>query len=98
MRYRVYRNLDRPFTFFGVQGRYIPVALCSLGAVLVFSLILGSALGSFVGFATALLLGAGAYLGLLEVQSRWGEKGLSRFLSGRRLPKFILIRSKVWKR
>ena len=98
MRYRVYRNLDRPFTFFGVHGRYIPVALCALGAVLVFSLILGSALGSFVGFATALLLGAGAYLGLLEVQGRWGEKGLSRFLSGRRLPKFILIRSKVWKR
>ena len=70
MRYRVYRNLDRPFTFFGVQGRYIPVALCALGAVLVFSLILGSAIGSFVGFATALLLGAGAYLGLLEVQGR----------------------------
>lgn len=98
MRCRVYRNLDRPFTLFGIQGRYIPVALCALGAVLIVSLILGSALGAFVGFASAICLGTGAYLGLLETQGRWGEKGLARYLSGRQLPRFILIRSKVWRR
>lgn len=97
MRCRVYRNLDRPFTLFGIQGRYIPVAFIALGSALIVSLILGSALGAFVGMAAMLCLCIAAYLGILEVQGRWGEKGLSRFLSGRRLPKFILIRSKVWK-
>ena len=97
MRCRVYRNLDRPFTLMGVQGRYIPVALCAAVAVVLLAVVLGSALGAFVGLGTALCLGVAGYLGILEVQGRWGEKGLSRFLSGRRLPKFILIRSKVWR-
>ena len=98
MKCRVYRNLDRPFTLLGIQGRFIPVALGAAGVVLVASLILGSALGTFVGLASALCLGIAAYLGLTEVQGRWGEKGLARYLSGRGLPKFILIRSKVWRR
>ena len=38
------------------------------------------------------------YLALLEVQQRFPEKMLSRRLGALSLPKFILIRSKVWKR
>ena len=98
MRYRVYRNLDRPFTFLGVRGRYIPVALVGLLGIIVVAVVLGAALGTFTGLALAAALIVGGYIGLLEVQQRYGEKGLSRFLAGRRLPKFILVRSKVWKR
>ena len=98
MRCRVYRNLDRPFTLFGVKGRYIPVAGVMLLAIIVVSLVAGSALGTFAGLACAVAFIAGGYLLLLEVQQRYGEKGLSRFLAGRRLPKFILVRTKVWKR
>jgi len=97
MKWRVYRNLDRPFTLFGIQGRYIPVAICTAGAIVIASLIVGSVSGAFIGFAMGICLGIMAYLFIVEVQGRWGEKGLSRYLAGRRLPRFILIRSKVWK-
>lgn len=98
MRCRVYRNLDRPFTLLGVKGRYIPVALAGLLGIIVLSLIVGAVGGTFIGLASALVLIVGGYLGLLEIQQRYGEKGLSRFIAGKRLPKFILIRSKVWSR
>ena len=98
MRCRVYRNLDRPFTLFGVKGRYIPIAGVLLLGIIIVSLVAGSALGTFAGLACAVALIAGGYLLLLEIQQRYGEKGLSRFLAGRRLPKFILVRSKAWKR
>ena len=98
MRCRVYRNLDRPFTFLGVKGRYIPVALVGLLGIVVMAVVLGAVLGTFAGLASAVVLIVGGYLGLLELQQKFGEKGLSRFLAGRRLPKFILVRSKVWSR
>ena len=98
MRCRVYRNLDRPFTLFGVKGRYIPAAGALLLGIIIVSLVVGSALGTFAGLACAVVLIVGGYLLLLEVQQRYGEKGLSRFLAGRRLPRFILVRSKAWKR
>ena len=98
MRCRVYRNLDRPFTLLGIKGRYIPVALIGLLGIVVIAVILGAALGTFAGLASAVVLIVGGYLGLLEIQQRYGEKGLSRFIAGKRLPKFILIRSKVWSR
>ena len=93
MRCRVYRNLDRPFTFLGVKGRYIPVALVGLLGIVVISVIVGSIAGTFAGLASAVVLIAGGYLALTEIQ-----QALSRRMAGMRLPKFILVRSKVWKR
>ena len=98
MRCRVYRNLDRPFTLFSVKGRYIPMAGALLLGIIIVSLVVGSALGTFAGLACAVVLIVGGYLLILEVQQRYGEKGLSRFLAGRRLPRFVLVRSKAWKR
>ena len=98
MRRRVYRNLDRPFTLLGIKGRYIPVALGGLLGVMVLAVVLGTVFGTFVGLASAVVFIVGGYLALTEVQNKYGEKGLSRFLAGRRLPRFILVRSKVWSR
>ena len=98
MRCRVYRNLDRPLNLLGVKGRYIPVSLSGLLGIVVLSVILGAALGTFAGLVFAVVLTVAGYMGLLEVQQRFGEKGLSRFFGSIRLPKFILVRSKVWKR
>lgn len=95
---RVYRNLDRPFSLFGVKGKYIPVALAGLLGIVILASVTGAALGTFAGLAAAAVLIVGGYPLLLEVQQRYGEKRLSRYLAGKRLPKFILVRSKVWKR
>ena len=98
MRCRVYRNLDRPFTLLGIKGRYIPIAGVGLLGIIILSLITGSIAGTFVGLATAVALIVSAYLALTEIQQRFGEKALSRRMAGMRLPKFILVRSKVWSR
>ena len=98
MKCRVYRNLDRPFTLLGVKGKYIPVAGAGLVAIIILALIVGSILGTFAGLATTLALVVGGYLALTEIQQKFGEKALSRKIAGLRLPKFILVRSKVWSR
>lgn len=98
MKCRVYRNLDRPFTLLGVKGKYIPVAGAGLVVIIILALIVGSILGTFAGLATALALVVGGYLALTEIQQKFGEKALSRKIAGLRLPKFILVRSKVWSR
>ena len=94
----MYRNLDRPFTLLGIKGRYIPIAGVGLLGIIILSLIFGSIAGTFVGLATAVALIVSGYLALTEIQQRLGEKALSRRMAGMRLPKFILVRSKVWSR
>jgi len=94
----VYRNLDRPFTLLGIKGRYIPIAGAALLGIIILSLIAGSVAGTFVGLATAVVLVVGGYLALMEIQQKFGEKALSRRMAGMRLPKFILVRSKIWSR
>ena len=94
----MYRNLDRPFTLLGIKGRYIPVAGAGLVGIIVAALIIGSLLGTFAGLASAVALIVGGYLALTEIQQKFGEKALSRRMAGMRLPRFILVRSKVWSR
>lgn len=94
----MYRNLDRPFTLLGIKGRYIPIAGAALWGIIILSLIAGSMAGTFVGLATAVVLVVGGYLALMEIQQKFGEKALSRRMAGMRLPKFILVRSKIWSR
>ena len=98
MKCRVYRNLDRPFTLLGIKGRYIPVALSGLFGIIVFAIVLGTVFGTFIGLASAVALSVGGYLALTEIQQKFGEKALSRRMAGMRLPRFILVRSKVWSR
>ena len=98
MKCRIYRNLDRPFTLLGIKGRYIPIAGTCLVGIIIVALVVGALAGTFAGLATAVVLVVGGYLAITEVQQRFGEKALSRRLAGMRLPKFILVRSKVWKR
>ena len=98
MKCRIYRNLDRPFTLLGIKGRYIPIAGACLVGIIVVALVVGTMAGTFAGLATAVVLVVGGYLAITEIQQRFGEKALSRRLAGMRLPKFILVRSKVWKR
>ena len=94
----MYRNLDRPFTLLGIKGRYIPIAGAALLGIIILSLIAGSMAGTFVGLATAVVLVVGGYLALMEIQQKFGEKALSRRMAGMRLPRFIIVRSKVWSR
>ena len=94
----MYRNLDRPFTLLGIKGRYIPIAGAGIVGIVVVALIAGSVAGTFVGLAAAVTLIIAGYLTLTEIQQKFREKALSRRMAGMRLPRFILVRSKVWSR
>ena len=98
MRYAVYRNLDRPFTLLGIKGKYIAVTGVALVCCIIIGLITGAIAGTFAGLAATLILAVATYLTVAEVQQRFPEKALSRKLAGLSLPKFITIRSKIWKR
>ena len=111
MRVKVYRNLDRPFSLFGIRGRFIALAgalaLCIIiialaGAlalcIIIISLVVGSVAGPVTGLVTAAVLLAAGYVSVAEVQQRFGMKSLGRWTSGLSLPEYIIIRNKVWRR
>lgn len=98
MRVRVYRNLDRPFSLFGIKGRFIAVAAASALCIIIVSLVVGSVAGTIVGLMSAVVLLSAGYLVITEVQHRLGNKALVRKMTGLGLPEFVIIRNKVWKR
>ena len=98
MKYVIYRNLDRPFTLLGIKGRYIAVAGASLVSCIIVGLICGAIAGTFAGLAVTLILSVVGYLSIAELQQRYPEKALSRKLASLGIPKFITVRTKIWKR
>jgi hypothetical protein len=98
MKYVIYRNLDRPFTLLGIKGRYIAVAGAGLVSCITVGLICGAIAGTFAGLAVTLILSVVGYLSIAELQQRYPEKALSRKLAALGIPKFITVRTKIWKR
>ena len=98
MRVKVYRNLDRPFSLFGIRGRFIALAGALALCIIIISLVVGSVAGPVIGLVTAAVLLAVGYVSVAEVQQRFGMKSLGRWTSGLSLPEYIIIRNKVWRR
>lgn len=98
MRCKVYRNLDRPFSLFGIKGRYIVVAGVLALTDIVAAMITGSVFGSLYGLVAAAVLAALCYIAVGEMQQRFGTKAIDRKIAGWSLPKHIIMKYKVWKR
>ena len=98
MRVKVYRNLDRPFSLFGIKGRFIALAGALALCIIIVSLVVGSLAGPMVGLVAAAVLLALGYVTVAEVQQRFGVKSLRRTIAGIGLPGFVIIRNKVWRR
>ena len=98
MRSKVYRNLDRPFSLFGIKGRFIALAGALALCIIIISLVVGSVAGSVTGLVAAAVLLAVGYVSVAEVQQRFGMKSLSRWTTGLSLPEYVIIRNKVWRR
>ena len=98
MRAKVYRNLDRPFSLFGIKGRFIALAGALALCIIIISLVVGSVAGSVTGLVAAAVLLAVGYVSVAEVQQRFGMKSLSRWTTGLSLPEYVIIRNKVWRR
>ena len=74
MRAKVYRNLDRPFSLFGIKGRFIALAGALALCIIIISLVVGSVAGSVTGLVAAAVLLAVGYVSVAEVQQRFGRK------------------------
>ncbi|MCQ2147535.1 MAG: hypothetical protein MJZ16_08470 [Bacteroidales bacterium] len=98
MKVKVYRNLDRPFTLFGIKGDFIGVMIAEAVVSLVIATIAGTATSSFIGlgvFAVLLFVG---YFSVSLIQEKHSGNEIGRLLSGARLPKVIVINEKPWKK
>jgi len=98
MRVRVYRNLDRPFTLFGIKGKFIAVAGAIAALAIIAGIVAGSIGGLLPGLIVCIAIAGLGYLGITEIQNKVGTKALERRLSSFNTPKFIVVNSKVWKR
>lgn len=98
MRCKVYRNLDRPFSLFGIKGRYIIVAGVAAIADIIVAIVVGAVFGSIIGIAAAAALVAVGYIAIGEIQQKFGAKAIDRKIAGLSIPKHIIMKYKVWKR
>lgn len=98
MRCKVYRNLDRPFSLFGIKGRYIIVAGVAAIADIIVAIVVGAVFGSIIGIAAAAALVAVGYIAIGEIQQKFGTKAIDRKIAGLSIPKHIIMKYKVWKR
>ena len=98
MRCKVYRNLDRPFSLFGIKGRYIIVAGVAAIADIIVAMVVGAVFGSIIGIAAVAALVAVGYIAIGEIQQKFGAKAIDRKIAGLSIPKHIIMKYKVWKR
>lgn len=98
MRCKVFRNLDRPFSLFGIKGRYIIVAGIAAVVAIIIAMITGALFGSISGLVAAALLFTLVYIGIGEIQQRFGTKIIDRIINGGSIPKHIIMKHKVWRR
>ncbi len=98
MKIKVYRNLDKQFVLFGIKEGYIPAAAVGLVVIILFSVLIGSAVSSFMGLATAVVTVVCGYLLLIEFQHHFSNKNLRRKMTGAGLPHFIINNSRIWRK
>jgi len=88
--YPMFKGLQRPLEFMGLQGRYIYWAAATVGVTLLGFMLLYTLLGFFVGLIFAVVtLSVGAGLIILKqrkgLHSKKEDKGIFVYSSGSRL-------------
>lgn len=88
--YPMFKGLQRPLEFMGLQGRYIYWAAATVGGTLLGFMLLYSILGFFVGLIfAAVTLSVGAGMIMLKqkkgLHSKKEDKGIFIYSSGSRL-------------
>lgn len=93
---KVYRVLDRPYTLFGLRGRYIFVFLGALGVGALISFLMGSAVGMLIGSVILVVFMILVYLAVMILESMFSEREIERFLWSRALKDFIIVKPKTF--
>ena len=90
MKYRVWRSLDRPSSFFGIRGKFAYVFLAFAAAGAMVSMVIGNMTGGITGMlAFACCCCIADYMLVTSLQGKMSDRGLARFLAYRRTPRSI---------
>ena len=89
MKYRVWRSLDRPSSFFGIRGKfaYVFAGIAAIGGMLAF--VIGGATNSLIGMIAFACACVGDYMLIISLQGKMTDRSLARFLASRRTPHFL---------
>lgn len=80
-KYRAWKSLDEPLSFFGIKGRYMVVFLLLGGFAGLFALALGNTFGRFVTISFMAVALVADYLVIQMLQNRFTEREFSRMLA-----------------
>ena len=89
MKYRVWRSLDRPSSFFGIRGKFAYVFLAFAAAGAMLSAAVGNLTNGLVGMIAFGCSCVAGYMAIISIQGRMSDRGLARFLASRRTPRSI---------
>lgn len=93
---KVYRVLDRPFSLFGLQGRYVFLFLAVLGAGAVLSFISAAIVGTMAASILFIAIAVLVYFAATMLQTFWSERDILKFVSSRRVRNFIEVKPKTF--
>jgi len=92
MKYRIWRSLDRPSSFFGIRGKFAYVFLGIAGGGAMLAFVAGGATNSLVGMLAFAATLVGDYMLIISIQGKMTDRSLSRLIASRRIPKAIHMR------
>lgn len=88
MRVSFYKSLDREFELLGIKGRWLHLVLVGVGASVVLGFIVGTAMGSGIGIATAVIGVALVFFGTITFQVKLPSRQIDKA--------FLASKSKGW--
>lgn len=94
--YKINKGIDRPPEVLGIVGmNYIMIVAGSAVGLLLFSAILtaGFGISPLWGFGFMMIVLMLLYQNIVRISKKFGERGLSRFLASKRLPRVVIMRS-----
>ena len=91
MLYKVYRSLDKTNSLFGIKGTYQRYAIFGIAGGVILALVVGSMTNGLFGTLTAIGVGAGVYVAILSIQSKFSERERTKWFCSHKLPDCIYV-------
>ncbi len=93
--YHINKGVNRSIEFRGLRGQYIGWLAAGLVLLLIsFAVLYISGLSLYIILPVIFGSGAGLFIAIFRLNSRFGEHGLSKYMAKRSLPKYIKIGSR----
>lgn len=90
IQYKINKGVNRPIEFRGLKAQYIYYLAAGLAILLVlFCILYISGTPVYLSFLLILLLGGGLFVAVSRLSHRFGQHGLMKLFSARRLPSAV---------